>query len=287
VVAVAYQNFTPPVARAGRVTVLHDLIFLTRPEQFSRRERALLALIPRLLPRAEVVATVSEHIRALVLEQWPRRDPASVVVVPNGVADALFDAAPSAAPLAAAAAEHLGIRTPYALYLGRVTTRKNVARLLRAFARAGLDEHQLVIAGEPSGMTDDLPSLAATLGIAERLRMLGRVPQALLPGLLAGADLFCYVSLDEGFGVPPLEAMVYGVPAVVSDIPALRETAAPGSAVLVDPGDTDAIAEGLRRAATDAGVRERARTDGPHHASGYRWSHAADRLHAALERAAA
>src|SRR4051812_36113966 len=145
VAAVAYQHFTPPRSRAGRLTVLHDLIYLSSPERFSALERAYLGLIPRLLPAAEIVAAVSEHVRAQVLDRWPRRDAATVVVAPNGVDERLLAAAgliptavePEPAPdrfVPPAAVP--GLDRPYVLYLGRLNARKNLPMLIRAFAVA-------------------------------------------------------------------------------------------------------------------------------------------------------
>src|SRR3954468_21769866 len=274
VAAVAYQHFTPPRSRAGRLTVLHDLIYLSSPERFSSLERAYLGLIPRLLPAANIVAAVSEHVRAQVLDRWPRRDPATVLVAPNGVDERLLSAAGLVPPLAepddasdrtpqAVAGGDPGLDRPYVLYLGRLNTRKNLPMLIRAFAAADLPDHDLVVAGAPSGVVEDLAAEGRAAGIADRLRLPGAIDDADLPQLLRGADAFAYVSLDEGFGAPPLEAMAFGRPVVCSDIPALRETAAPGGALLVDPADRDAMAAALRTAVLDAAFRSRATECGP------------------------
>ncbi len=294
VTAVLHQNFTPPWSRAGTVTVIHDLIFLRRPEQFSRAERAYLSLIPLLLPGAGVVLTVSEHVRSEVLERWPKRDPASVVVAPNGIDDALLDAEDpqsstpgSNPPPAARVRGRYRIERPYMLYLGRINRRKNLVALVQAFDQACLAEHDLLLVGPDDGGVQDVVEAIRHTRSPDRIRLLGRVPDADVRALLAGADAFAYVSLDEGFGVPPLEAMALGVPVVASDIPALRETALGGGAILVSPSDVSQISEALRRATSDDAVRERARRQGPPHARTFRWSATASRVRLALERAAA
>ncbi len=292
--AVLHQNFTPPVARVRSATVIHDLIFLRRPHQFTRAERAYLSLIPLLLPRANVVVTVSEHVRAEVLERWPRRDPASVVVAPNGIDDSLFDTGDASADgrepdrqRAAAVRTRHGIERPYVLYLGRINRRKNLVTLVQAFAEARLTEHDLLLAGPDDGAAGEVADAIARTRASGRVRLLGRVDDLDVRALLGGADAFAYVSLDEGFGVPPLEAMALGVPVVASDIPALRETAAGGGAILVPPGDVAQIADALRRAACDEAVHERARREGPPHARTFRWSTTASQVRVALERAVA
>jgi glycosyltransferase involved in cell wall biosynthesis len=284
--AVLYQNFAPVVGRGTSVTVVHDLIFLEHPEQFSAIERAYLALIPLLLPRSAMIVTVSEHVRRQVLERWPRRDPETVVSVPNGVGDHLL-AAGSGDVLGdrqAAFRRARGLNRPYVAYLGRLTARKNLSRLVRAHARA-LPEHDLAIAGAASGIADDLAAVAQSAGIGDRLRLLGPLNDDEVSSFLAGADLFAYVSLAEGFGVPPLEAMAFGLPVVASAIPALAETAAPGGAIMVEPTDVESISDGLRVAARDNVLRERARSAGPRYAATFRWGMVAERIVAVMRQA--
>jgi glycosyltransferase involved in cell wall biosynthesis len=284
--AVLYQNFAPFVGRGAAVTVVHDLIFLEHPEQFSAIERAYLALIPMLLPRSAMIVTVSEHVRRQVLERWPRRDPGTVVSVPNGVGDHLLATA-SADDLhdrQAAFRQARSLDRPYVAYLGRLTARKNLARLIRAHAHA-LPEYDLAIAGAASGVSDDLTAVAQSAGIGDRLRLLGPLRDDEVPAFLAGADLFAYVSLAEGFGVPPLEAMAFGLPVVASSIPALTETAAPGGAIMVEPADVESISDGLRMAARDPLVRDRARTQGPRYAATFRWGMVAERIVAVMRQA--
>jgi glycosyltransferase involved in cell wall biosynthesis len=285
--SVVYQNFTPPISRAGSVTIVHDLIFFTHPEYFGRAERLYLSLIGRLLPRATIVAAVSAHVRDEILERWPGRDPASVIVAPNGIDDGILNAASSAGdqnadPLVLA---RLRVSQPYVLYLGRLNIRKNLARLMSAFAAAQLSDHQLVLAGPPDSSGGDLAAHAARQGLVDRVRFTGRIADADLPALLRNADAFAYVSLEEGFGVPPLEAMAFGVPVLCSDIPALRETAADGGALFADAHHVDSIAQGLTRAVNDETFRTTARALGPAHARQYRWRAAALAVHDALERA--
>jgi glycosyltransferase involved in cell wall biosynthesis len=285
--SVVYQNFTPPVSRAGSVTVIHDLIFMTHPEYFGRAERLYLSLVARLLPRATIVAAVSEHVRNEVLERWPGREPGSVIVAPNGIDEGLLDAAANVNDPDAdrAVLARLGVSRPYVLYLGRLNVRKNLSRLMTAFAAADLAGFQLVLAGPPDASCGDLAAQAEQLGIRDRVRLTGRVADTALPALMRNANVFAYVSLEEGFGVPPLEAMAFGIPVVCSDIPALRETAAEGGALFANAGDVESIAECLTRAAIDEALRASASVLGQAHAQRYRWQTTAQILRNALEQA--
>jgi glycosyltransferase involved in cell wall biosynthesis len=277
--AVLYQSFTPPFSAAGRVVVIHDLIYLSRPDLFTRLERAYFGLLPRLLSRAEIVATVSEHVRTEVLDRFPKRDVETVRVVPNGVDPRFFLTPDQRAFEAARAKSRHGLDRPYVVAVGRRNPRKNLARLVRAFAAADLADLDLVLAGPSDGPRDDaLEESIAAVG-AGRVRQLGEVPDDILPGIYAGAQCACYVSLAEGFGVPPLEAMATGTPVLASEIPPLREVAAE-AAVLVDPLDTDAIREGLRSVVLDAGLRLSLVERGHTRASEFTWARSA---RAALE----
>jgi len=283
--AVLYQSFTPPLSAAGRVVVIHDLIYLSRPDLFTRVERAYFGLLPRLLSRAEIVATVSEHVRDEVLGRFPKRDAATVQVVPNGVDPSFFLTSDQRLVEADRARRKYGLVRPYAVAVGRRNPRKNLARLVRAFAASGLDDLDLVLAGPTDGPHDGPLEEAIAAVAGGRVRQLGEVPNELLPGVYAGAACACYVSLAEGFGVPPLEAMATGTPVLASEIPPIREVAA-DAAMLVDPLREDAIRDGLRRIVLDAGLRKTLIERGYVRASEYTWARSSRAALACLRAAA-
>ncbi len=140
-----------------------------------------------------------------------------------------------------------------------------------------------MLAGAASGASEDLASIARRAGVLGRVHLIGRVDDDDLPALFREAAAFAYVSLDEGFGVPPLEAMAFGIPVVCSDIPALRETGGDGGALFAPPLDEGAIAGALVRAVTDTTVIAEARARGPVHAGRYRWSETTRILNQTME----
>jgi glycosyltransferase involved in cell wall biosynthesis len=143
-----------------------------------------------------------------------------------------------------------------------VEPRKNLHRLVEAWTGAGLAGWTLVLAG-PSGWGPRLPTAAGVIEI-------GWVAEETLPGLLASAEMFCYPSLYEGFGLPPLEAMATGTAALVGSYPAAAEVIG-DAALRVDSEDVDDIVEGLRTLASDEGLRHRLAIAGRARAARYTW----------------
>jgi len=188
-------------------------------------------------------------------------------VVPGGV-DGAFAPDPAAATVARAA---LGLRRPYVLCVASHTARKNLASLV-PLARGGID---VVVAG------GQRPQFAAEAGLGP-LRLLGHVPDALLPGLYAGAEAFVLPSLYEGFGLPVLEAMASGTPVVAADTSALPDTAG-GAARLVEP-DPEALREALTTLLGDQDERARLRTLGLERARPFTWERTAREVDAIVRR---
>ncbi|HAF19991.1 MAG TPA: glycosyltransferase family 1 protein, partial [Chloroflexi bacterium] len=177
-----------------------------------------------------------------------------------------------------------GIEPGFILAVGTVEPRKNYVRLLDAYrtlrsrrgalpiiigSRVGVP--QLVIAGRPGwAYGDTLLRIQAEPGV----RYLGHVDEPTLASLYESASVLAYPSLYEGFGLPLLEAMARGVPAVIGKAGALPELAG-GAAIEVDPEDVDAIAAGLEKLLLDEGLRSKLGAAGKRRAAGFTWERAA------------
>jgi glycosyltransferase involved in cell wall biosynthesis len=159
---------------------------------------------------------------------------------------------------------------PFVLVVGSLEPRKGHELLLRAVAHVGLKDVRLVFAGPEVGRAEKILRLAADLGIADQLIVLGPVHDALLAGLYRDATVLCLPSYGEGFGLPVLEAMSFGTPVVASDLPALREVAA-DAAVFVAPGDADSLASELRRILENKQLRERLARQGTERSALFTW----------------
>jgi glycosyltransferase involved in cell wall biosynthesis len=183
--------------------------------------------------------------------------------------------------------ERLGITQPYVLFVGTVQPRKNLQRLIRAFAHvvaAGLP-HRLVIVGRMGWLTEPIRAEVVALDLTDRIHFAGYVPDDDLPALYCGADAFAFPSLYEGFGMPVLEALACGVPVVASDTTSLPEIVG-DAGVLIDPLDEAAIGDALVRVLADASLRARLAVAGPERAAHFSWERCARETLAVLEGAA-
>ncbi|AHG88393.1 glycosyl transferase group 1 [Gemmatirosa kalamazoonensis] len=285
--AVVYQNFVPPAraARHARVAFVHDAIFETRPDLFTWSERLYFAPLRRLTAGADRVCTVSASERARLVTLG-YATPERVDVVPNAV-DAAFVPRERLSPAAIARVWlALGLHERFVLYAGRVSARKNVASLVRGMARLRARDLRLVVAGASDGTGEDLADAAARAGVADRVSLVGAVDDETLRVLYATATVFCCPSLDEGFGLTPLEAMAAGAPVIVSNVPALAETCG-GAATLVNPTDDAAIAAAIDAIALDERRAAAMRDAGLARAAAFTWERSARQLLDSVHAAAA
>lgn len=268
--------------RARLTATIHDLTCWKMPELHTAANVAAdRRFSERILRKADGLIAVSEATRQDAIELLGI-DEYRIETIHSGVADAYFQV-PVDAVLAVR--EDLRLSKPYALFVGTIEPRKNLDRLLDAWLglRADLRQaHDLVIAG-PSGWA---PETARRLGAgASGVRLLGYVPEVFLPAVVAGALLFVYPSLYEGFGFPVAQAMAAGVPVLTSDVSALPEITA-GAAELVDPLSVSAIRAGLARLLESDTRREQLAVHGKERAQSFRWSRCAQRSLRFFERIA-
>ena len=164
-------------------------------------------------------------------------------------------------------------REPLILHTGAIQHRKNLMRLIEAFERVAPSPWRLVMAGSDGYGAAEIHARIAASPARARIETPGYVSDLALARLYARASLFAFPSLDEGFGIPVLEAMANGIPVLSSDRSALPE-ACGEAALLVDPLDGDTIADGLRRLMEDPGLRARLIEAGSLRAAEFTWERA-------------
>jgi glycosyltransferase involved in cell wall biosynthesis len=255
-----------PASRAPLVLTIHDLTFLSHPSHFTSRGirffRKALTLARR---HARLITCPSQATLAACLSAGFESD--RLRVVPWGVrVRALSDGQLERVR------NRYRLHRPYVLFCGTVEPRKNLRRVLESFRALDRPDVELVLAG-PRGWKEDIGDAIARL--EGRARWLGFVPGEDLDAIYAGAAVFAYPSLAEGFGFPVLEAMARGVPVVTSAGTATEEVAA-DAALLVDPLDVDTIAGAIERALTDRGLAQRLGEAGRARAATYTWERSAE-----------
>jgi glycosyltransferase involved in cell wall biosynthesis len=241
-------------------------------------------LIPELLRRVRRVITISRYSQERILAS-ARIDQSKVAVVYPGVGDSFH---PQPSDEIARVRRELGLETPhYLLSLGALEPRKNLRRVLAAWSSCVArlpDDIWLVIAG--ASAPRNVFSSFEMGELPPRVHFAGFVADADLPALYSGALAFVYVSLYEGFGMPPLEAMACGTVPIVSDNTALPEAVGDGG-IYVDPFDPDQIAAAIERVVDDSALRATLRARGGQQSRRFSWASAADQTWTVLREAMA
>lgn len=233
------------------VAIVHDLAIHTFPDHFTYKDWLLLhTFSAQVAHEADRIIAVSNATARDIERYYGRSD--HVYVIHHGVDHTRFylptvnevenswNALKTAFP---------SITKPYILYIGQIQPRKNLIRLIEAFEMVHHDnpELHLVMAGGHGWLRQPIEERVRTSSESSHIHMMGRVEDSLLPTLYWNADVCALVSLQEGFGLPILEAMASGCPVVTSNCSSMPEVAG-DAAVLIDPTSTESIAAGIRQA---------------------------------------
>jgi glycosyltransferase involved in cell wall biosynthesis len=270
-------SFIMPLVRGRQrhLLTVYDMTSFSLPECHEplRRSRPYRWAILASLRRAHLVSVPSEATRQAVLRFLPEGAHGRVRVVAPGIGRCF---APSPPDEVERVRRRHRLERPYVVYLGTLEPRKNLVRLVDAFARLarGGRPEELVLVGRPGWGQAPLEEAIAASGCGERVRRLGYVDRADLPPLLTGARVLVYPSLEEGFGFPPLEAMACGTPVVAADGSSLAENLT-GAAELVPPTDVGALVEAMRRLLESPELHGLRRRQGLDRAARFSWERAA------------
>jgi len=267
------QYTAPPFMPCPVVATIHDLSFEHLPATFKRRSWMQLRLTVR--------RTAREAAHLIVPSEYTRRDicetysiaPARVSVVPLAAASCY--APVSDAKEIERVRNIYGISGDYILAVGSIQPRKNLARLIEAYAdlrrqRPHDKLPRLVLVGKRAWLYEETLRAVAACGIAAQTIFTGYVPESDLPALYTGALCFVYPSYFEGFGLPPLEAMSCGTPVITGDRTSLPEVVG-DAGLLVNPFDTQALAQALARLIDDESLRAALGDRGLRRAAQFNW----------------
>jgi glycosyltransferase involved in cell wall biosynthesis len=278
----ATEHLLMPLRGVPTVLTVHDLIFRHLPQHHKRLNYWYLNLaMPLYVRRADAIIAVSE---------CTRRDLIAAYSVPPGKVTVVYEAAaPHFAP--ASADEVVRVRARYGLperfllTVGTIEPRKNLSRLLAAFeivAQRGLVDAWVVV-GRPGWLYDDFFARLEASPVRDRVILPGFVPDEDLPAVNAAAMAAVLPSLYEGFGLPVLEAMACGTPAVCSNASCLPEFGG-AAARYFDPKDAEAMAAALVEMLADEALRHEMRRRGLQQAALFSWQRAARETRALYDR---
>lgn len=275
--AIFPKNVIPPWTGCANYVVIHDLAyFLPELNAYRLLDTVYMrTLLPRSARKAAGVFAVSENTKHDIV-RYAGCDPAKITVT-HEAADSIYRRIDDPDRLAAVKAKY-DLPMAFLLYTGSLSPRKNLVRLLQAFARTGdALPHKLVLTGSKSWSDRSVYEMMDTLRLRDRIRQIGYVEEQDMPALYTLADAYVYPSLYEGFGLPILEAMRCGCPVVASNASSVPEVAG-DAAILVDPYNVDAMTAAIQTVLRDRQVRERLVASGFRRADMFSWRRCAETM---------
>jgi glycosyltransferase involved in cell wall biosynthesis len=276
-------KFTVPFfSKAKKMFVLHGSEWFVIPEHFKKHDQWYFnAFVPLYCRHADAFVAVSNAVKTDVVKHTGV-DPGKVFPIHNGFDPTLFQPVRDPGKLLAVRANYK-LPDRFILWCGQIESRKNVARLLRAFALIKDSvPHQLVLAGEQRWSTRAELQVMRELNLEDRVYFPGWIEHGDLPAVYSLADLFALPSLYEGFGIPLIEAMACGCPIVTADTCAPPEVVE-GSGCLVDPLSVEDIAAGMLKVLRDAPLRADMIAKGLERAKAFSWDRCARQVLAVFD----
>ena len=270
---------TPYVVAPGSLdcpllVTAHDIIPLLFPKSIPgfRERRVYKGLLADAVGKADHIITVSTVSQSYLVAYF-KLPLGRISVILDGVGREFTPAGDAARERVT---NKYGIKPPFILWLGEFAAHKNLAALVAAYSSLPArmrSRHQLVLAGDKSGDWEDIRKEAERQGVAGRVLFPGFIGEKDLPALYSAADLFCFPSLYEGFGLPPLEAMACGTPVICSNASSLPEVVGDGGLLVAPRAST--LADALVEVLNNDSFRERLRRRGSERAALFSWDTAA------------
>lgn len=273
-VNVFFNFIVPPRVRGKVITVIYDMTYLRFPETMNKSNlQRIRGDIARCVERSDKIITISE---------FSKREIQTLLQVPEEKIEIVYSAPSITTEVTTfqMLQKRLNVQQPYLLYMGTIEPRKNLVRLIQAFdwlKKETKIPHQLVLAGGDGWKTEEIHRAAEMAQFANEIRFTGYLSSREKNTLYQNADLMVFPSLYEGFGMPPLEAMLFGCPTVCANTASLPEIAGE-AAELVDPLSVQAIADGIWHVLSDSGYRHALIAKGVQQAARFSWDQSAGKM---------
>ena len=223
---IIFQNFSPFFGSFKKINYIHDIIFEDRPEFFTKKEKLYFSPMKYLSMKADLVITISKNEKDRIIRKGYSRN---VAYVYHGIDTSMKNIAKGVKNLP----------KEYILAVGRINIRKNISTLIKSMSLIKNNNMKLVIVGEDSWKKE---SINVDEKLKSRIVFLKNISNEELGYIYSNAKVFCFVSLDEGFGLPIVEAMSFGIPVICSNISVMPEVSG-NAGILVDPYNENQIAD--------------------------------------------
>lgn len=275
----------PIIHKSGLKTVvtIHDLGYEYLPQHHQFPQKLYL--------NRTTEYAASHATRLIAVSQFTKQDLINKLHVPQERIDVVYEGVePMARPLESdiqAVKNKHNLTSKYLLFVGTIQPRKNLIRLIEAFANLS-SQHpdlQLVLAGGKGWLSHEIYQAPAQFKVEDKVKFLGYIDEVDKPALYAGAEATALVSLFEGFGLPVIESMAVGTPVIASSSSSLPEVVGQAG-VLVDPENVQDITQGLEKIISQAELREQCVSLGYEQSKKFNWQKAAQKTLAVLEMAA-
>lgn len=274
-----YNYHVPPFASGKKIAVIYDTVIKDFPETVRFKTKMMLKLtLKRSIKRADRIVTISEFSKQQIIKHFGVAEKI-IDIVPCGVNFDTFNTNYDESLVNKAKIKY-NITRNYILYLGTLEPRKNIERIIEAYAVLQNKVNNaplLVLAGGKGWMYESIFEKVKTLGLEKNVVFTGYVPDKDVPLLMNGAMMFCFPSIYEGFGMPPLEAMACGTPVITSNNTALPEVVE-DAAIQVDPYSVEQIADAMVNLVNSNELRHQLSEKGLVQCRKYTWEKSAQKM---------
>lgn len=274
-----FNYVIPPGVKGKKINFVYDMAYKAHPETVRIKTRELLNIaLMKSCKRADHIITISEFSKNEIIKYLDIPDE-KISIMPCGVDSLLYHPNYSEQDVKTVTNKYQ-IQGEYLLYLGTLEPRKNIERLIKAYAllkKEISNTPKLVLAGRKGWMFESIFETVKSLQMENDIIFTGYIDYKDAPILIKGAKIFLFPSIYEGFGMPPLEAMASGTPVIVSNVSSLPEVVG-DAGILVDPFSVDSIKEGLKLLVNDEDKRIELSRMGIERAKIYTWDNAVEIL---------
>lgn len=279
-----FNYIVPAGVKGKKVVIVYDMAYKAYPETVRKRTRFMLnKSLRKSCNRADKIITISKFSKQEIIK-YLGVDENKIVIMPIGVDLSIFHPNYSEKDICQIT-EKYKIPREYLLFLGTIEPRKNLERLIRAYAllKAEIPNvPKLVLAGGKGWLYENIFKTVRILNMESDIIFTGYVNEEDSPILINGAKIFLFPSLYEGFGMPPLEAMACGIPVIASNAASLLEVVG-DAAILVDPFSIDSIKEGMKHLLEDENKRNELSFKGMERAKQFTWDKSAEIIRKVFE----